>query len=136
MKKRNVILGILLILIILFGIVFINYKMHKTYYFKLPIANKVVSVSLEKGSQNKLLGDTKEIRKVYKAFKEKYQTKTKNSNDKKINDEIKIIFYYEDAIGTILYLYKIDDNYYLEQVNNGIYEIEEDLYNKVADFIK
>ena len=136
MKKRNVILGILLILIILFGIVLINYKMHKTYYFKLPIANKVVSVSLEKGSQNKLLGDTKEIRKVYEAFKEKYQTKIKNINDKKTNDEIKIIFYYEDAIGTLLYLYKIDDDYYLEQANNGIYEIEEDLYNKVADFIK
>ena len=136
MKKRNIVLGLLLTIIIILGIVFINYKSHKTYYFKLPIESKIVSVSLEKGSQNKLVGDSQEIEKIYDIFKNVYKTKTKNNNEKQEENKIKLIFYYEDNIATILYLYKINNDYYLEQVNNGIYEIEENLYLKVVNFIK
>ncbi len=136
MKKRKIILSILLGLIIVLSILFINFKSHKTYRFKLPIESKVVSVSLEQNAKNKLLGDSKEIKKFYEVLKNNYKTKIKSSNHKKEDGKIKIVFYYEDAISTIIYLYKLNDEYYLEQVNNGVYQIDEKKYNDVANYIK
>ena len=135
--KKNIILKILLVLIIILGIVFINYKRDKTYVFKLPNYDKVVSIGIENKTKNRLISNKKEIKNIYNIFKDEYRTRrTKNSKDGYATNKIKMNFYYEDNIATIIYLYKFKDKYYLEQVNNGIYLIDEDIYQSIEKYFE
>ena len=116
-------------------IIFINFKSHKVYYFKMPIASKVVSISLEKDKKNKLFSDNKEIKKIYNYFNDNIKTLINHTSSKQVSGIIKITFYYEESIATVIYLYKFDDEYYLEQLNNGVYVIDKDLYDKVNNYV-
>ena len=135
--KKKIRLKILLVLIIILGIVFINYKRDKTYVFKLPNYDKVVSIGIENKTKNRLISNKKEIKNIYNIFKDEYRTRrTKNSKDGYATNKIKMNFYYEDNIATIIYLYKFKDKYYLEQVNNGIYLIDEDIYQSIEKYFE
>ena len=128
-NKRKIILGILLVLIVILGYIFINYKSQKIYKFTLPVENKVVSVGLEKASQNKLVGNEKEIKKIFKLLNGNYKTRQKNNNN--VTNKLKITFYYENDIATIIYLYQKDNEYFLEQLNNGVYKIDKETYESI-----
>ena len=132
MNKRNKILGILLILIIVLSIMFIKYISQKKYKFNLPLERKIVSVSLEEKAKNKLIGDKKELKKIFDILDKDYETRQKNNTSNNMNNKIKITFYYENDIATIIYLYSEDDVYYLEQINNGIYKIDKTIYDKIV----
>ena len=132
MNKRNKILGILLILIIVLSIMFIKYISQKKYKFNLPLERKIVSVSLEEKAKNKLIGDKKELKKIFDILDKDYETRQKNNTSNNIDNKIKITFYYENDIATIIYLYSEDDVYYLEQINNGIYKIDKTIYDKIV----
>lgn len=137
MKKKNIVLCIILIFIIILGIILINFKSHKTYTFILPSQNKVVSVGIEKSSKNKLISNDKELKKIYNIFKDKYRTiKTENYKGGYMSDKIQITFYYEDSVATIINLYEFKDKYYLEQVNNGIYLINKNVYDKIDKYFE
>lgn len=132
MNKRNKILGILLILIIVLSIIFIKYISQKKYKFNLPLERKIVSISLEEKAKNKLIGDKKELKKIFDILDKDYETRQKNNTSNNIDNKIKITFYYENDIATIIYLYSEDDVYYLEQINNGIYKIDKTIYDKIV----
>ena len=132
MNKRNKILGILLILIIVLSIIFIKYISQKKYKFNLPLERKIVSISLEEKAKNKLIGDKKELKKIFDILDKDYETRQKNNTSNNMNNKIKITFYYENDIATIIYLYSEDDVYYLEQINNGIYKIDKTIYDKIV----
>ena len=137
MKKKNIVLCIILIFIIILGIILINFKSHKTYTFILPSQNKVVSVGIEKSSKNKLISNDKELKNIYNIFKDKYRTvQTENYKDGYMSDKIQITFYYEDSVATIINLYEFKDKYYLEQVNNGIYLIDKDIYQRIEKYFQ
>ena len=137
MKKKNIVLGVLLILIIILGIMFIKFKKQKVYNFILPKYDKVVSIGIENNTKSKLISDKKELKNIYNIFKNKYKTRqTENYKDGYVTKKIKITFYYEDSVATIINLYEFKDKYYLEQVNNGIYLIDKDIYNKIEKYFE
>ena len=137
MKKKNIVLGIILLFIIILSIMFINFKSHKTYRFILPEYDKVVSIGIEKSSKNKLISNDKDLKNIYNIFKNKYRTvQTENYKDGYMSNKIQITFYYEDSIATIINLYEFKNKYYLEQVNNGIYLINKNVYDKIDKYFE
>ena len=137
MKKKNIVLGIILLFIIILSIMFINFKSHKTYRFILPEYDKVLSIGIEKSSKNKLISNDKDLKNIYNIFKNKYRTvQTENYKDGYMSNKIQITFYYEDSIATIINLYEFKNKYYLEQVNNGIYIINKNVYDKIDKYFE
>lgn len=135
MKNKKIILGIILVLIIILSIIFINFTSKKTYIITLPNIDKVVSLSIEYNHQNKYISSKATIKKIYNSFKTVTKTKIKSKENTPIDGEnqIKVTFYYEDSVATIVYVYIKNNSYYLEEPYNGIYQIDKKIYNTVFD---
>ena len=133
MKNKKIILGIILVLIIILSLIFINFTSKKTYIINLPNLDKVVSLSIEYNHRNKYISNKNNIKKVYDAVKKVNKTKQKSEENKPVAGEsqMKVTFYYEDSVAQIVYFYKKNDSYYLEEPYNGIYLIDKSIYNTV-----
>lgn len=134
-KNKKIILGIILVLIIILSIIFINFTSKKTYIITLPNIDKVVSLSIEYNHHNKYISNKDNIKEIYNSFKTVTKTKIKSKENTPVDGEnqIKVTFYYEDSVATIVYVYKKDKSYYLEEPYNGIYQIDKNIYNTVFD---
>ena len=135
MKNKNVkiIVGVIVGLVLIFSVYFIT---RKTYSIQLPKLSEIVSLNYTANSKSQLIGDSSIISNVYYTLKQIDKTTVKSENEKAKYGVNQIILYNTDSIGAILYLYEENNQYYLEQPNNGIFKISKETYEKIQNYLK
>ena len=136
MKSKKIMLVILVL--IAFVIIYIAFTSNKVNYeLHLPEFDKVVSITVEKNAKGTLISQTSKINNIIDIVKNIKKTNKGNSEDiTKIENSIKVSFNYEESVATLLYVYTKNNKYYLEQPNNGLYEISKENYELINSYIE
>lgn len=139
MKKKSTAIILLSIVIFLFltPLLLYFFREKTTYTLNLPDAETIQSIEIRTLKNNKFFYDTETIKEILDMTNEPLRKTTIESiQDWPVNasEEISIIFNCKnETTGTfIVYLYKRNNNYYIEQPYNGIYPIRRSEYQ---DFI-
>lgn len=140
MKSKNVvflILGIILVVAVI-GIAYI-FANRRTYILNLPQVEKLKNISLKQNDEERIISESDEMEELLKVINGvKRVTKEESIQDSPVNIDnlIKIDFYFvENGVSTI-FVYKKNNNYYIEQPYNGIYQINSDEYDFIEKAIK
>jgi len=110
------------------------------YKYKLNLynINEITSVDIEDLTHNKSkveILDGSTIKVVYYMFADKKSNdKAKNDNLKE-NDMLYQVSFNTDNSSRKLYIYKNDDNYYIEEKDGGLYTSTEEDFNKLEKII-
>ena len=134
MKKG--IIAIVIIILVILGFYFIN-KSKDNYQLKLPEKDKVVSIKIENNFSVKTISLESTIKEILAIIDNNYETNVKSINDSPTSPDtlIKITFNYEEEVATFIYAYTRNGKYYLEQPYNGIYEINQDVFEKLENYL-
>lgn len=133
MKKKfsiALISGILLLIGIETTLYFIN---KPKYTLNLPNIENLKSINIE----NKKIEEPEKIKAIIEILNKKERTTKKASiQDAPINTDetIKIEFYFIEQGTSTLFVYERNNNFYIEQPYNGVYEIAESEYNKIKSY--
>lgn len=140
MKSKNVvflILGIILVVAVI-GIAYI-FANRRTYTLNLPQVENLKNISLKQNDDERIISESDEMEELLKVINGvKRVTKEESIQDSPVNIDnlIKIDFYFvENGVSTI-FIYKKNNNYYIEQPYNGIYQINSEEYDFIEKAIK
>ena len=123
-KKLKIFIGIAIIMVVVLAIFIVVQINQETYEITIPSLDEVTLVSIDSLSQydNVTEFDDKEgIAKIYHIFRN--QTTTQESiNDNPVNPDILfLVTFKKNDETTKVYIYKKNNQYYIEQPYNGIY---------------
>lgn len=112
----------------------------KEYTINIPKLNDITKITINTMSQYDNIieiTDKEDIEKIYNIFYNRTTTKESVSKNPENPDEIFDIVFIDNVNNDIvIYIYKKDDKYYLEQTNNGIYETSLNDFNTIKEYIK
>lgn len=140
MKKRQTVLvtiGMIIVFSIILGIVY-HFRDRRTYALNLPEIEKIECISIN-ANENLSTSYCKEetMKKIIDNIAGvKRITKEESVQDYPINasDIITVEFYLKEQGSSLLYLYKRNNKFYIEQPYNGIYKISEDDYKSINHY--
>lgn len=141
MKKRDIIV-ILLIVIVLIGIIvglLYHFRDRKTYTLTLPQLENLKSISLKQSVNEKVISNHEEMKDVLEVINgTKRITQKESIQDEPVNveNEIKVDFNFVEEGTSTIFIYKKNNNYYIEQPYNGVYRISADEYNSVEKYVR
>lgn len=141
MKKRNVIV-IGLIIIVLIGIivgVLYHFRDRRTYVLTLPQLEKLNSISLKQNVNENVISNYEEMKEILEVINgTKRITQEESIQDAPVNidNEIKVNFNFIESGASTIFVYKKNNSYYIEQPYNGVYRISGDEYNLVEKYIR
>lgn len=143
MKKKQIVL-ILVVIIIVFAIIFgiaYHFRDRRTYSLNIPQVENLKSISLKVNENDKQYSASYNEEEVMKKILDiiagtKRITKEESIQDYpiKADNVIMVKFYFKEQGSSILYLYKNNNKFYIEQPYNGIYKISEDEYKSVNNY--
>lgn len=136
-KKTIWILTVVLILAVI-GIVFFFLMHRRTYSLDLPQAEILENVVISTDTTKAEITDREKIKDLIYVLEGDVRTTRRESiNDFPANAEtpIKIEFCFAWGGSSVLYAYTQENQYYIEQPYNGIYQISGDEYNSVAKYV-
>ena len=141
MKNRNVLFMILVIIVlgVLVAGVMYHFRDRRTYSLNLPQLEKLKSISLEQNANGKVISGNEEMKDIlYVLNGTKRVTKNESIQDAPVNidNEIKVDFNFIESGTSTIFVYKKNNNYYIEQPYNGIYQISGDEYNSIEKYIR
>lgn len=141
MKNRNVLFIILVIIVlgVLVAGVMYHFRDRRTYSLNLPQLEKLKSISLEQNANGKVISGNEEMKEIlYVLNGTKRITKQESIQDAPVNidNEIKVDFNFIENGTSTIFVYKKNNNYYIEQPYNGIYQISGDEYNSIEKYIR
>lgn len=112
----------------------------KEYTINIPKLNDITKVTINTMSQYDNIieiTDKEDIENIYNIFYNRTTTKESVSKNPENPDELFDIIFTDNVNNDIvIYIYKKDDKYYLEQTNNGIYETSLNDFNTIKEYIK
>lgn len=136
MKKKVIIY--ITILFICIGAIAGIYCFNKTEYsLNLPKENNVSSVALEYSGSKITIETNENITSIInKLANEGRTTKKESIQDSPVNveDEMVVNFYFDEENSSVVFVYKKNSKYYIEQPYNGIYEITQEEYTDIVKF--
>lgn len=133
MKYRFILMGLVVFLIGIF-LIFIFTNKKETANLDMPDLNKIVSISLEKNSKVKMISSEEDIKNIYDIIDSDFKVSTfKNKNS--IEELTKVSFNYEENVAMVILIYKSKNKYYIEDVNNKVYEIDIKDYQKIENYL-
>ena len=141
MKKRNVIV-ILLSIIVLIGIIvglLYHFRDRRTYALTLPQLEKLNSISLKQNANENVISNYEEMKEILEVINgTKRITQEESIQDAPVNvdNEIKVNFNFIESGASTIFVYKKNNSYYIEQPYNGVYRISGDEYNLVEKYIR
>ncbi len=137
-KKKKVLIIVILIGIFLVVGLIIRSINRKEYTLNLPLLSDIASINIEQNKEGILISNESDINTIYQILtNEERITKLKSKQEyKKGEDVIKIDLNYESSVAFTAFLFKKNDSYYLEQVGNGVYNIKEESFRKIEEFIE
>ena len=134
---------IALIIFVLLGLTITGCELEKEeeYKYKLNLynLNEIESVTISTMSQYEnsvIIKDNRDIKVIYYIFAGK-QTNTESTSENPENPDTlySVTFNTENESKTV-YIYRKDENYYLENPKYGIYDSSEEDYNKIEKIVK
>ncbi len=126
-------LSINLLLIIIVG--YYAYLKDRQFILNVPEIDNLESIEIISDENDIFITDYFKIECILNVLDNK-KTNKKSIKEKEYNKLYKISFIYKDIGVSSIYLYKKNNKYYIEQLNNGIYEINNDEYNKILSYEK
>ena len=113
---------------------------NKEYAINLFELEEISSITIDTLAQydnEKEFKDEETIEELYEVFADK-KTSIESVNDIPVNPDILYFVKLKNNSGNYksAYIYKKDNQYYIEQPYNGIYQVTEDEYTKIEKIIK
>lgn len=137
-KKLKIFIGIAIIMVVVLAIFIVVQINQETYEITIPSLDEITLVSIDSLSQydNVTEFDGKEeIAKIYHIFRN--QTTTQESiNDNPVNPDILfLVTFKKNDETTKVYIYKKNNQYYIEQPYNGIYTIAKRDFETIQNLV-
>lgn len=137
-KKLKFFIGIAIIMVVVLAIFIAVQINQETYEIAIPSLDEITLVSIDSLSQydNVTEFDGKEeIAKIYHIFRN--QTTTQESiNDNPVNPDILfLVTFKKNDETTKVYIYKKNNQYYIEQPYNGIYTIAKRDFETIQNLV-
>lgn len=137
-KKLKFFIGIAIIMVVVLAIFIVVQINQETYEITIPSLDEVTLVSIDSLSQYDDVtefDDKEEIAKIYHIFRN--QTTTQESiNDNPVNPDILfLVTFKKNDETTKVYIYKKNNQYYIEQPYNGIYTIAKKDFETIQNLV-
>lgn len=137
-KKLKIFIGIAIIMVVVLAIFIVVQINQETYEITIPSLDEVTLVSIDSLSQYDNVtefDDKEEIAKIYHIFRN--QTTTQESiNDNPVNPDILfLVTFKKNDKTTKVYIYKKNNQYYIEQPYNGIYTIAKKDFETIQNLV-
>lgn len=137
-KKLKIFIGIAIIMVVVLAIFIVVQINQETYEITIPSLDEVTLVSIDSLSQYDNVtefDDKEEIAKIYHIFRN--QTTTQESiNDNPVNPDILfLVTFKKNDETTKVYIYKKNNQYYIEQPYNGIYTIAKRDFETIRNLV-
>lgn len=137
-KKLKFFIGIAIIMVVVLAIFIVVQINQETYEITIPSLDEVTLVSIDSLSQYDNVtefDDKEEIAKIYHIFRN--QTTTQESiNDNPVNPDILfLVTFKKNDETTKVYIYKKNNQYYIEQPYNGIYLIAKRDFETIQNLV-
>lgn len=137
-KKLKFFIGIAIIMVVVLAIFIVVQINQETYEITIPSLDEVTLVSIDSLSQYDNVtefDDKEEIAKIYHIFRN--QTTTQESiNDNPVNPDILfLVTFKKNDETTKVYIYKKNNQYYIEQPYNGIYTIVKKDFETIQNLV-
>lgn len=137
-KKLKFFIGIAIIMVVVLAIFIVVQINQETYEITIPSLDEVTLVSIDSLSQYDNVtefDDKEEIAKIYHIFRN--QTTTQESiNDNPVNPDILfLVTFKKNDKTTKVYIYKKNNQYYIEQPYNGIYTIAKKDFETIQNLV-
>lgn len=137
-KKLKIFIGIAIIMVVVLAIFIVVQINQETYEIAIPSLDEVTLVSIDSLSQYDNVtefDDKEEIAKIYHIFRN--QTTTQESiNDNPVNPDILfLVTFKKNDETTKVYIYKKNNQYYIEQPYNGIYTIAKKDFETIQNLV-
>ena len=131
-------IGIAIIMVVVLAIFIVVQINQETYEITIPSLDEVTLVSIDSLSQYDNVtefDDKEEIAKIYHIFRN--QTTTQESiNDNPVNPDILfLVTFKKNDETTKVYIYKKNNQYYIEQPYNGIYTIAKKDFETIQNLV-
>lgn len=139
MKYKYLVVIILVISILLFilGMLY-HFRQETTYSLNLPQLEALKSISLEQNNKKQVISDKNKMKDILDNINlVKRVTKIESIQDipTNVKNNIRIDFIFNESGVSTIFIYKRKNKYYIEQPYNGIYEINEDEYNSISEYL-
>ena len=113
---------------------------NKEYVINLFELKEISSITIDTLAQydnKKEFKDKESIEEIYEVFADK-KTNVESVNDIPVNPDILYFVKFKNDSGNYksAYIYKKDNQYYIEQPYNGIYQVTEDEYTMIEEAVK
>lgn len=140
MKKTKIVLviiGVIVVLITMFVLLDYDNEEYTINLFKLEEISSTTIDTLSQYDNKKELKDKELIKEIYDVFADK-KTNIESVSDVPVNPDTLYLVKFKNNTenSKSLYIYKKDNQYYIEQPYNGIYQITEKEYTKIENIIK
>ena len=137
-KKLKFFIEIAIIMVVVLAIFIVVQINQETYEITIPSLDEVTLVSIDSLSQYDNVtefDDKEEIAKIYHIFRN--QTTTQESiNDNPVNPDILfLVTFKKNDETTKVYIYKKNNQYYIEQPYNGIYTIAKKDFETIQNLV-
>ena len=137
-KKLKFFIEIAIIMVVVLAIFIVVQINQETYEITIPSLDEVTLVSIDSLSQYDNVtefDDKEEIAKIYHIFRN--QTTTQESiNDNPVNPDILfLVTFKKNDETTKVYIYKKNNQYYIEQPYNGIYTIAKRDFETIQNLV-
>lgn len=137
-KKLKFFIGIAIIMVVVLAIFIVVQINQETYEITIPSLDEITLVSIDSLSQYDNVtefDDKEEIAKIYHIFRN--QTTTQESiNDNPVNPDILfLVTFKKNDETTKVYIYKKNNQYYIEQPYNGIYTIAKKDFETIQNLV-
>lgn len=140
MKNKKEIFSVIdiILIFIMIGSLYYCLKNKKTYELKLPNAEILEKITI-KGDNTKTIEKETEIKKLLDNLSKINRITQKESvqdTPVKATNIITINCTFKTAGNSVIFAYKKKNKYYMEEPYNGIYDIKEEDYNYIRNFIE
>lgn len=137
-KKLKFFIGIAIIMVVVLAIFIAVQINQETYKITIPSLDEITLVSIDSLSQYDNVtefDDKEEIAKIYHIFRNQTTTQ-KSINDNPVNPDILfLVTFKKNDETTKVYIYKKNNQYYIEQPYNGIYTIAKRDFETIQNLV-
>lgn len=137
-KKLKFFIGIAIIMVVVLAIFIVVQINQETYEITIPSLDEITLVSIDSLSQYDNVtefDDKEEIAKIYHIFRNQITTQ-ESINDNPVNPDILfLVTFKKNDETTKVYIYKKNNQYYIEQPYNGIYTIAKRDFETIQNLV-
>ena len=137
-KKLKFFIGIAIIMVVVLAIFIAVQINQETYKITIPSLDEITLVSIDSLSQYDNVtefDDKEEIAKIYHIFRNQITTQESINDNPDNPDILFLVTFKKNDETTKVYIYKKNNQYYIEQPYNGIYTIAKRDFETIQNLV-